>query len=36
VAFIGGFWGLIAGGEAFHHKTSKSPFIEIACLSAIL
>ena len=26
-ALVGGFWGVILGGELFHHKTSKFSFL---------
>jgi len=36
VALIGGFLGIIAGAEVFHHKTSKPSFWTSVVLSVIL
>lgn len=35
-ALIGGFAGIIVGGFAFHHKTSKSEFWAPVLVSAVL
>ena len=35
LALIGGSFGILAGGIVFHHKTRKSPFIEVIFLLAV-
>jgi uncharacterized membrane protein YsdA (DUF1294 family) len=35
LALIGGSFGVLAGSSVFHHKTRKSPFIEVIFLLAI-